>query len=422
MNIRIYNHLLKNLRKNSPAAGFTIVEVLVAAMLTMIVMGIAGTGLVNMLRSNYKASAASEVRNNVDRTVEFISDEVRRAEFIADELSKIDSTAKTAIEAKGGKVVLAIRLPEYSDQIIYYTKAASNPWYGPRVLYRYGPPLAADGKFDRTGVTPVGDKYTSSNWTHSPLVDLLVGENQVTDKDCDPFRNNEKPDNDRSNDPPGWKMLPEDGTNPTMMEKLDGFFVCVKGKLVMLRLNSAVSLTTKEKVTSQVDTTVYGLSAIPDTTTTTTDSSTPPTSTTPPRPTFECTGTSCEVPKDPTPNGTYRDDPKCDSAKSVCWKDIPVVVDKDASTKFAVKLNSTSEGKAELNVITPTVNSKNGNSKYQSIEIYTKDNLLRTLDISLSDHQVLYILKEFSKNKVVQEYHVVVTFGDNGSLSASQRN
>lgn len=423
MSIHDYNRFIKNCKTLSPSAGFTLTEVLVAAMLTTIVMMIAGMGLVNMLRSNYKANAASEIRNNIDRTIEFVSDEVRRAEFIADDLSKVDSTAKDAIEAKGGKVVLAVRLPEYQDQIIYYTKAAAAPWFGPRVLYRFGPPLATNGEFEKDDTYKNADgKYTAANWTHSPLIDMLVGEDQVTDKDCDPYRNNEKPDNNRTNDPAGWKMLPQESTDPSMMEKLDGFFVCVKGQLVMLRLNSTVPLTTKEKLTYNVDTTVYGRSALAGSTTTpvyvptgsggTGGSGSPGGSEKPP---FECTGTSCTTTLMEPPGAVRRDDPKCDSTKNVCWEEIPVVVDKDASSKYAVKIETSSEGKKVINVIVPGINSKNGTNKYQSVELYIKDTLPRTIDISLSDKQILYILKRYSLNT---EYHVVITFNTNGTTTA----
>ncbi|MFM7794528.1 MAG: type II secretion system protein J, partial [Microcystis panniformis] len=65
-------------------AGFTITEVLLASAMMVIVISVAGDAVINLLRSNYRANAGTEIQNNLNRTLEFVSDEVRRAKTIAD--------------------------------------------------------------------------------------------------------------------------------------------------------------------------------------------------------------------------------------------------------------------------------------------------------------------------------------------------
>jgi type II secretory pathway pseudopilin PulG len=55
--------------------AFTLIEVLLGVALALIVVSAAGFGLVNILRNEYKANAESEIRNNLNRATEFISDE-----------------------------------------------------------------------------------------------------------------------------------------------------------------------------------------------------------------------------------------------------------------------------------------------------------------------------------------------------------
>ncbi|MGV2388483.1 MAG UNVERIFIED_CONTAM: hypothetical protein LVR29_09610 [Microcystis novacekii LVE1205-3] len=74
-------------------AGFTITELLLAGVMMLIAVLVSGIGVITLLRSNYRANADSEIRNNLNRTLEFVSDDVRRAKTIA--------TSETAIRSSG---------------------------------------------------------------------------------------------------------------------------------------------------------------------------------------------------------------------------------------------------------------------------------------------------------------------------------
>lgn len=223
--------MLSKLKKTPYAppltSAFTLIEVLLGAALTLIVVSVAGFGLVNILRNEYKANAESEIRNNLNRATEFISDETRRAEAIVDDQSEIVRPDGNRIPSDA-QMILALKLPNYRDQIIYYTTSASNPWIGPRVLHRWGPPLDSNGNYELVDSSgdpiPNGSsrEVTNANWVRSALVDMMSDYGQVPDRDCD-----------------GWNRVPAE------IDYVGGFFVCVKtaGNLVRLRLTSEIPLT-----------------------------------------------------------------------------------------------------------------------------------------------------------------------------------
>ncbi len=70
--LRYINHL-GSLQKKSAhrhlQAGFTITEVLLAGVLMLIAVLVSGIGVINLLRSNYRANADSEIRNNLNIVV-----------------------------------------------------------------------------------------------------------------------------------------------------------------------------------------------------------------------------------------------------------------------------------------------------------------------------------------------------------------
>jgi type II secretory pathway component PulJ len=210
-------------------AGFTITEVLLASAMMVIVISVAGDAVINLLRSNYRADAGTEIQNNLNRTLEFVSDDVRRAKTIADSETAITSTQVPT----GARAVLAFQISDPNnpsqilpDQIVYYTKGPENSLTGPRVLWRYGPNLDEDGNYDIT-----------SPWQHSPVTDRLAA--AANNPNC----------------PTGFTRIPTLGN-------VDGFYACVRtgGNQVILNANAQVNLTTgdtdKDKVKYSVSTRV----------------------------------------------------------------------------------------------------------------------------------------------------------------------
>ncbi|REJ58155.1 MAG: hypothetical protein DWQ51_00375 [Microcystis wesenbergii TW10] len=220
------NHLGRLQKKSAHRrlqAGFTITEVLLAGVLMLIAVLVSGIGVINLLRSNYRANADSEIRNNLNRTLEFVSDDLRRARIIAPTEAEIETTKVPDWEKikadKGARAVLAFRIPDPNNpinevllpgQIVYYTTNPENSLTGPRVLWRYGPNLDANGNYDIT------------SWQHSPVTDRLAED--AVNPNC----------------PTDFNRIPAN------LSSADGFYTCVRtgGDQVILNANAQVEMTT----------------------------------------------------------------------------------------------------------------------------------------------------------------------------------
>lgn len=233
------NHLGRLQKKSAHRrlqAGFTITEVLLAGLMMLIAVLVSGNGVINLLRSNYRANANSEIQNNLNRTLEFVSDEVRRASRIANSEKQI----KSKNVPTGARPVLAFQIPDPNnpgqalpDQIVYYTQIprTDDSLTGPRVLWRFGPNLDANGNY----ITP----DNIDTWQRSPVTDMLAA----------PANN--------PNCPGNFNRIPALG---------DDFYTCVRegrGNQVILNANAQVNMTTNEEVNYFVSTGVFPRAALP---------------------------------------------------------------------------------------------------------------------------------------------------------------
>ena len=175
--------LFKSKKKNS---GFTLLELLTGLIMSIFVTGALGFGLYQILKTTGKESSKISARNEVSRAVEFISDEIRRARTIEPNANNANSTT---FNPTNKTVVLALDIPDISDhldidpdpvdvdyigsddldttseRVIYYLKSTNlGNWQGPQVLYRWGPPLDANGN------------YTGGSWQDEALIDGIDDE------------------------------------------------------------------------------------------------------------------------------------------------------------------------------------------------------------------------------------------------------
>jgi Tfp pilus assembly protein PilW len=169
-NKELYKLLKKNnLNSNS---GFTLIELLVGLMMSIFVIGALGFGLMTVLATSQSESSKVKARTENSRALDFISDEVRRARTIQ---SFADNTNAPSFTTTDKTVVLALDIPEVSDsatidtdsnattkteRVVYYLKSTGlGNWKGPQVLYRWGPPLNANGN------------YGDGDWEEEALID-----------------------------------------------------------------------------------------------------------------------------------------------------------------------------------------------------------------------------------------------------------
>ncbi|MEG3435625.1 hypothetical protein V0288_00700 [Pannus brasiliensis CCIBt3594] len=201
--------------------GFTLIELVVAAFCMLFVVSIAGSGLVNLMRNNYKANADSDQRNSLQRALELMSNEIRRAKVIAASTNDIQST-QTFDWSKDAnkKPILAFRITDPDDptraisqQIIYYVQKGDNQWNNSSnspVLWRYGPPVDSEGNYK--------DLEDTGQWKATPLVfglqDAILEESKL---DCDLYR--DSPDLQKE-----WQRFPAFNTS----DPVPGMYACVK--------------------------------------------------------------------------------------------------------------------------------------------------------------------------------------------------
>lgn len=168
MNIKINYKLISSIFPREHRTGFTLLELLLASSLTLLVVSMTGWGMFVMLRENVAVSGSSDVQNNLNRAVDFMADEVKSASSIYRDMAPAITAASaatspsTAFSATGKTIVLALDLG-LTYPVIYYfqTPSSSDPWFGPRVLYRWGPGFLASGAYTTT-------------WGNEALVDMIA--------------------------------------------------------------------------------------------------------------------------------------------------------------------------------------------------------------------------------------------------------
>ncbi|WP_088893051.1 PulJ/GspJ family protein [Leptolyngbya ohadii] len=115
------------------SAGFTLTELLVALVLTSLVVGLAGQGLVAALQAERRNNLEVTQRTNQSRTLEFIADEIRMARNI----SRPDSAAIPSSTCGGTSTgVLNLSLPDGRLIQYYVSSCSSSSWARGAVIHR----------------------------------------------------------------------------------------------------------------------------------------------------------------------------------------------------------------------------------------------------------------------------------------------
>ncbi|MDV2992080.1 MAG: hypothetical protein N4J56_001734 [Chroococcidiopsis sp. SAG 2025] len=219
--------LSKLIRNQNPSTGFTLVELLVAVAITTLVVSAAGFGLAAITENNKKAKVETERRTELNRALDFISDEVRQAKKIANDVSTDLSNAPD-FDTTNKTPVLSLQIPGVSQRVIYYVASSSSPWIGPKVIYRWGPDYNSNGNYS--------NPTSPDDWTGKALVDLVEDSTPNTNNYCST----------------GW------GANPPVSNR-KGFYTCIdpsgriaeihlRGKLIDAYGNSRDPLEVSSKI------------------------------------------------------------------------------------------------------------------------------------------------------------------------------
>jgi prepilin-type N-terminal cleavage/methylation domain-containing protein len=170
--------------------GFTLTELLVAAAISVVVIGGAGYALMESQKSSRAATTQVDARTEANRALTFITDEIKGARKIIDtsnqgatgyafpRTSGVTSSLPADFNPTGTnvRVILALDVPNPTNSdanlsVVYYVKDSVSPWVGPKVVYRWGPNFDAKGGYS---VDTIGD---STRWQHEALIDRIPDSN-----------------------------------------------------------------------------------------------------------------------------------------------------------------------------------------------------------------------------------------------------
>ncbi|MCM1981287.1 PulJ/GspJ family protein [Lyngbya confervoides] len=156
----------------SQEGGFSMVDLMVGAGLTMVLVAGSGGAIASMLDSSTTANAKSERRVEMNRALDFITTEVNRSSNLVQTptlpTGLVNKLAEVSSEIDVSSVtpVLQLNLPGGSDPVTYFTATPkSGTWKGPKVLFRWG------ANFDQAGTYI--DPANSANWKPLALLDRL---------------------------------------------------------------------------------------------------------------------------------------------------------------------------------------------------------------------------------------------------------
>lgn len=243
-----------NLIIRTSSKGFTLLELLLASIMTFFVVSATGYAVLVMTQQSMVSEVASDTQSNLNRAMDFIADEVKSADTIEYPTSTIYTNPNTATGNNfslpaGATVVLALNKSGLTNSsgtprpIIYYIKPTPTPntevWLGPNVIYRWGPSLSATGAYtnpDKAGETPA-----NNGWRSDALVDAIADSSFYTSGGSNIAYTgiNEQ----------GQKKCPAGGTATTGWTAIpntsSGFFACVKNDGSQAEIHAYSSLATE---------------------------------------------------------------------------------------------------------------------------------------------------------------------------------
>jgi hypothetical protein len=160
--------------KNSSIRGVSLTEIMFATALTGVVISAAGYGVSSLVGSSNAASARSDRRAELNRSLDFMASEIRESTGIEkNALTAATPSDFTALGSGATKVLMVKTSDTGTTPIIYYTAApTTGAWKGPRVVYRWGP--AFDNRGNYTNAS------TPNTWTHEVLIDKISAADAAT--------------------------------------------------------------------------------------------------------------------------------------------------------------------------------------------------------------------------------------------------
>ena len=145
--------------------GFTLVELLVALVITGIVISLTGTGLYALMNANQRSQIETTDRLELEQALAFMTDEIKMSQQVMTNIPSEATDFNPASGATAIQIILVLKPAigsKLTKPIIYYLADPPNSsvWLGLRVIYRWGPTLLQNGNYsdgdgkDVAGILP----------------------------------------------------------------------------------------------------------------------------------------------------------------------------------------------------------------------------------------------------------------------------
>lgn len=191
-----------------------------------VVVSIVGVGLVAMLNQNKKAASESDRRANLNRALDYISNEVRMAKSVtAPDATLVPPGAKGVLQ-----LTIPVTLPSNCSggvtinrnyTVVYYTYSSSGLWQSPKSIKRYAnidTPLPIP--------TPCPTPTNLSLFTPSPIPTPFADDSKyfLVDAITNP---SPLPTPSSSPSPNPCTISPSPSPSPSSASSGEGFYACI---------------------------------------------------------------------------------------------------------------------------------------------------------------------------------------------------
>ena len=129
--------------QSNKAQGFSLVELLIAAVFLLTTTGIAGQALISHLKGSQRIESLEQQRDNWNRTSSFIEADIALSERIFDlqsnpSLLSIPDSCSGEINSNN-QLRLGLEQSKVSTPVIYFVKQSTSGWLADNTLWRCGP-------------------------------------------------------------------------------------------------------------------------------------------------------------------------------------------------------------------------------------------------------------------------------------------
>jgi prepilin-type N-terminal cleavage/methylation domain-containing protein len=167
------NQIFPPPKRQTNAAGFSMVELLVVMAIAGIAMAIGGNGLMTILNSSQQADAKTDLRMELNRALDFMTDDLREANNVSTSVPASWTGWTVPVGYSGVLFLTKSAGTPGGSQVAYYVHAklpgATSPvWQGPEIIYR------------ATITNDEGDALVDSIQTGGFPVPTVTGSRQVT--------------------------------------------------------------------------------------------------------------------------------------------------------------------------------------------------------------------------------------------------